>query len=870
MAQVSAPPAAAGLDALTRALLSISDTLLFVLDEQGRLLAASSSACQRLGLADHPVPGEDLLGRLGFAAQRLAAEHFDAAGPRCLGEIELTLPDGERARFQARLARNAGPGAWCWLLALEDEDAQFCDVEAHFRAIVDTITDSVIVIDEHGIIQLVNPAVTQLFGYRREELIGHSINMLMPSPEHDRHDGYLRRYCATGEPHIIGEGREVVALRKDGRRLPIYLAVGELGYDGPHRFVGIIHDLSPRRQAEERLILLSSAVEQAPAGILITSLKGEIEYLNAGFTRLTGYTAEEVIGRNLFAANSVLPAIAGNASLCWRLLSVREWCGELADRRKTGEAYWASVTFSPIQDKQGVAMRLLGRFQDITQQKHDQEALAESEERFSEVARMVGEWLWEQDAAGFYTYSSDAVEDILGYPPEAIIGKHYLDLLTEADRHLWSSTLPPAERVKGPFKRLINHYRHRDGHEVFTESSGVPIADDKGETQRWRGVDMDITERKRSEDALRLRERAIEAASVGIAIADARTPYFPNIYVNSALCRITGYDESELLGNSLRLLQGRGTDAAAREKIRQALDSGGSCEVIIRNYRKDGTGFWNELLLSPVHDEQGVLTHYIGIIADVSERRRAEDERHELEIARQIQMSLLPKAPLRLSDVEVAGVCVPAAQVGGDYYDYFQHGDCIDVVIADVSGHSVGAALIMAEMRSTLKAELRRTHAELDSTAQLLGALNEVLHADLSGADLFITMFYLRYNRKTRRLRYASAGHNPPLLLRASAPTCIGLDAEGLVLGVNRQVRFLEEEMQLEPGDRLLLYTDGVTEMQNSHCEFFGCKRLCNAFSGLRQQTAATTLESLLDQLREFRSAKVFMDDISMVAMNVF
>ena len=858
-------------DRLAQALLDVSEQAVCVLDAAGNLLSANRAAFRLLNLPDSSQ-GAPILSRLGFSRDDLDDRAIQPGNGSTQGSAHWPSTGGESVKVSYRLAHVAeSVGTWRWVLQLEpakEPAGEFCDVEAQFRAIVDTITDGVIVIDAMGIIQLVNPAVLHLFGYDRDELIGRNINTLMPSPDRERHDQYLRHYQQTGEARIIGQGREVSARRKDGSTFPVYLSVGDLGQDGPNRFVGIIHDLSQRRHAEERLVLLSSAVEQAPAGILIANLQGDIEYVNEGFSRLTGYRADEVVGGNLFTPASVLQSVAGNAPLCWRLLSVREWCGEIKDKRKSGEPYCAFVTFSTIQDKQGSAIRLLARFQDITQQKIDQEALAESEARFSEVARMVGEWLWEQDASGRYTYCSEAVEDILGFPPESLIGKHYLDLMTEADRQRWTSELPPTERVSQPFGKLINHYLHRDGHEVFTESTGVPLINDRGETVRWRGVDMDITERKRVEDAVRLRERAIEAASVGIAIADARQPNFPNIYVNSALCRITGYTEHELLGRSLRLLQGKGTEETTVDTIRSALATGGGCEVVIRNYRKDGSGFWNELLLSPVHDDTGELTHYIGVIADISERRRAEDERHELEIARQIQMSLLPKEPLTLPDVEVAGVCIPAAQVGGDYYDFFRHGDCVDIVIADVSGHSVGAALIMAEMRSTLKAELRRTRSEHDSTAQLLSALNELLHVDLNGSDLFITMFYLRYNCKTRMLRYASAGHNPPLLLRASASACSGLDADGLILGVNRSVHFVEEQQVLEPGDQILLYTDGVTETQNVRGEFYGGQRLCRAFTDLRQAPPDQTLEQLLDQLRDFRGTAMFLDDITMVAFS--
>ncbi len=864
-------------ESLTRAVLAACDQPFMVLDDQGRAIALSHGALKLLNLSAADMLGANILPLLGLTLADLngsSETEVELVGslspsshpkaPRTSHALPLT--------YRLGISKNSEEGGWRWLLKIDpfmSSSGEVCDIESHFRAIVETITDSVIIIDELGIIQLINPAVEKLFGYTRSELVGQNINRLMPSPDHERHDDYLRKYSETGIGGIIGQGREVHARAKDGTLFPVHLAVGELAKEGPHRFVGILHDLSPRRETEQRLTLLSSAVEQAPAGILIADLQGNIEYVNAGFSRLTGYDNPSVIGGNLFAESSVMTSIARNAPLCWRLLSVREWRGEITDHKKTGESYSALVTFSPIQDRQGNAIRLLGRFQDITRQKADQEALAQSEARFSEVARMVGEWLWEQDAMGRYTYSSDAVMDILGYRPEDIIGKHYLELMTEEDQQRWAGTLPTMGVAGTSFHRIVNHYLHRDGHAVFTESTGAPLVNERGEILFWRGVDLDITERKRVEDAVRLRERAIEAASVGIAIADARQPDFPNIYVNSALCKITGYTEEELLGKTLRLLQGRDTEESARDTIREALLTGHACEVVIRNYRKDGAGFWNELMLSPVHDEHGALTHYIGVITDISERRRAEDERHELEIARQIQMSLLPKAPLKRLDVEVAGVCIPAAQVGGDYYDFICHGECIDLVIADVSGHSVGAALIMAEMRSTLKAELRRTHSELDSIAHLLGALNEVLYADLSASDLFITMFYLRYNRTTRQLRFASAGHNPPLLLRHSAPACEPLDAEGLILGVRRHVDFEEKSLTLEIGDRLMLYTDGVTETQNEVGEFFESHRLCQTFTAEREHPPEDTLQNILVRLREFRGGGPFLDDITMVSLIV-
>jgi phosphoserine phosphatase RsbU/P len=131
-----------------------------------------------------------------------------------------------------------------------------------------------------------------------------------------------------------------------------------------------------------------------------------------------------------------------------------------------------------------------------------------------------------------------------------------------------------------------------------------------------------------------------------------------------------------------------------------------------------------------------------------------------LEIAKPIQLSLLPDAPLVLPTAELAGVCVPASHVGSDYFDFFHTSDAVDIVIADVSGHSVGAALIMAEARSTLRAATRKVAGVPVGPAQVLRDLNELLYDDLTKAELFITIFYLKYLPDTRILKYANAGHN--------------------------------------------------------------------------------------------------------------
>jgi PAS domain S-box-containing protein len=125
--------------------------------------------------------------------------------------------------------------------------------EARWRAVFQSAVDGIIVIDDAGLIEAFNPAAERLFGYTEEEVLGNNVNMLMPSPYHEEHDGYLARYLQTGEQQIIGIGREVTGRRKDGTTFPLHLSVGETSLGGERKFTGILHDLSTRVAMEEQL-----------------------------------------------------------------------------------------------------------------------------------------------------------------------------------------------------------------------------------------------------------------------------------------------------------------------------------------------------------------------------------------------------------------------------------------------------------------------------------------------------------------------------------------------------------------------------------------------------------------------------------------
>jgi adenylate cyclase len=154
----------------------------------------------------------------------------------------------------------------------------------------------------------------------------------------------------------------------------------------------------------------------------------------------------------------------------------------------------------------------------------------------------------------------------------------------------------------------------------------------------------EIRERQQKEAELLLANQAIAASSNGIVIADARKPDMPITYVNPAFERLTGYSAEEVIGRNCRFLQGNETDQAGVKALREALRRGKGCEVILSNYRKDGTQFWNELTISPIYDANGHLTHFVGIQTDITDRKQAQEALHyQQEQTENLLLNILPK-----------------------------------------------------------------------------------------------------------------------------------------------------------------------------------------------------------------------------------
>ena len=264
-------------------------------------------------------------------------------------------------------------------------------------------------------------------------------------------------------------------------------------------------------------------------------------------------------------------------------------------------------------------------------------------------------------------------------------------------------------------------------------------------------------------------------------------------------------------------------------------------------------------------------TWFVAFIRDVTDRRRAERalQRKESEAlaAREIQQRLFPKSAPQLPGLDLAGASFPAAETGGDYFDFLNMpGGALGIVVADVSGHGMGPALIMAEARAYARiAAMNRS-----SPGEVLARANRALAEDLEESDRFVTMLLVRLEPATRRLVYANAGHPAGFVLDGSGAVKAELGRRSAPLGMLPETPFTDAPpIDLAPDDLVLLLTDGVEEATDPEGRQFGIERVLATVRSLRDRPAAQVVRALHAAVRNFSRGSTQQDDLTVVVIKV-
>ena len=265
---------------------------------------------------------------------------------------------------------------------------------------------------------------------------------------------------------------------------------------------------------------------------------------------------------------------------------------------------------------------------------------------------------------------------------------------------------------------------------------------------------------------------------------------------------------------------------------------------------------------------QTALAQEVARLTTAIGREMAQRERlnRELEIAREVQERLFPQRLPPVLGLEYCGQCRPAREVGGDYYDFLGlPGGRLGIAIGDVSGKGVGAALMMA----SLEASLRALAPVIDDPAELMDRVNTLVY-QASAANRYATLFYAQYDPANRRLSYVNAGHNPPLVLRNCAGSCqvLRLETGGPVIGLLPH-RYQRGIFSHEPGDLVVLFTDGISESMNVGNEEWGEERMIEFAKTCHGLPVVEGMGRILAAAQAFAAGAPQHDDMTLVVLRI-
>jgi len=275
--------------------------------------------------------------------------------------------------------------------------------------------------------------------------------------------------------------------------------------------------------------------------------------------------------------------------------------------------------------------------------------LKASESRFRNVIEKNADGIAIVNKGGLVCFANPSAEALFNCKAEELLGQVFFgELVVEGsacDIEMDTDIIPQVGKTEAPGTRVV-----QTEVEAIRKHKENAVVEMRVVETEWEGemaylaTLRDITDRKRAEEMLWLYDRAIAATSTGVTISDATHPEHPIIYCNPAFESMTGYRREEILGKNCQFLQGSDTDPVAVEIIRKALQTKSECKVILKNYRKDGTTFWNCFSISPVRDRTGKLTHFIGVQRDITDSKQAEEALHKSEAQSREQAAQLAAA----------------------------------------------------------------------------------------------------------------------------------------------------------------------------------------------------------------------------------
>jgi PAS domain S-box-containing protein len=490
--------------------------------------------------------------------------------------------------------------------------------EIRLRRTIETAPIGICVTNEFGVFESVNQTYCHIYGYTQEELLGQHFTKVVPK---DKIQFWKDKYVNFLQSKDIVRG-EFQVLTKTGRLLTILADAAMIeGADGKLRKVTYVIDITERKEFEESLKQLSLVASKTDNAVIIADKKGIIQWVNEGFTRISGYSFEEALGKK---PGTLLQGPATNPEHVQRiregLASRQPFTAEILNYHKTGRTYWLSISFTPIFDEAGELEKFIAIETDITQSKETQEELqklslvASKTDNAIIITNKYGAIEWVNDS--FTRLSGYTLEEVLGRKPGAFLqGPGTNPETVRAIRNALNSK-------QGVRVEILNYTKNGDSYWLDLNIS--PVFNERGELDKYISIQQNITERKKVEQEILQLSLVASKTDNAIIITDR----FGAIeWVNDGFERISGYTKEEVLGKKPgSILQGKETDKETIARIGSNLRKKISFTEEILNYTKNGTPYWLQLSITPILNERGEVEKFIAIESDITERKANEEK----------------------------------------------------------------------------------------------------------------------------------------------------------------------------------------------------------------------------------------------------
>jgi len=493
-----------------------------------------------------------------------------------------------------------------------------------YQNILSSIEEGYYEVDLAGNLTFFNDSLCKIYGYSRDELMGMNNRDYMTAETAKKTYEIFNRVYRTGEPTKIFDWKFI---KKDDSTVDVEISVSLIRDQKGKAtgFRGIVRDITKRKWIEKNLqenkAMFQAIVESLPFDIFALDQNNRYFFQNSickkNWGNLLGKLPEDI-------------SVNDETKSVWlennrRAFSGETVTGEVIYNRLNGDKSYYYNIISPIRDKEKI-FGILGVLIDITEIKRVEEALRKSREQFRNLTETTSDWVWEIDKNSFYTYVSPKIRDILGYYPEEIIGKTPFDLMhpKEADRVF--NIFNTIRDSQQPFHCLENINLHKNGHPVILETSGIPVFNTDGEFCGYRGVDREITERKKTEKALMESKesyrRLLETMSDGFGIQDKKGTI---TYANNKFAQMLGYKPENLIGKSVTdLLDDRNKKILKKQISKRKKGEVSPYEIEWNS--KDGKNIPTIMSPQAIFDEKGQFKGSFSVITDISMLKQVEEE----------------------------------------------------------------------------------------------------------------------------------------------------------------------------------------------------------------------------------------------------